>query len=181
MPTCRALSCDRRDWKPTKTTINGSTGPQLNGPPGRKHGSAAIAAAQRGNPRNAEEARALVKHVKSLFMPWNIDALVQRLHRGLRHPLRHGGGNPRPRRLHEFFTTRSTKQKDYRLRKPFRSLDGDTLGNIWDGESKRCNRRKNEGLRRRNLAIRDGKIAVWEAAFNIARADEAGGVADMLR
>ena len=29
-----------------------------------------------GNPRNAEEARALVKHVESLFMPWNIDALV---------------------------------------------------------------------------------------------------------
>ena len=28
------------------------------------------------NPRTAEEAKALVKHVESLFMPWNIDALV---------------------------------------------------------------------------------------------------------
>ncbi len=26
-----------------------------------------------------------------------------------------------------------------------------------------------------------GKIAVWEAAFNVARADQAGGVADILR
>jgi hypothetical protein len=28
------------------------------------------------NPRTAEEAKALVKHVETLFMPWNIDALV---------------------------------------------------------------------------------------------------------
>jgi hypothetical protein len=28
------------------------------------------------NPRTAEEAEALVKQVESLFMPWNIDALV---------------------------------------------------------------------------------------------------------
>jgi hypothetical protein len=26
------------------------------------------------NPRTLEEARALVKHVESLFMPWNVDA-----------------------------------------------------------------------------------------------------------
>jgi hypothetical protein len=29
--------------------------------------------------------------------------------------------------------------------------------------------------------LRDGKIVVWEAAFNVARDDEAGGVAEMLR
>jgi hypothetical protein len=28
------------------------------------------------NPQTADEAKALVKHVESLFMPWNIDALV---------------------------------------------------------------------------------------------------------
>jgi hypothetical protein len=28
------------------------------------------------NPRTAEEAKALVKYVESLFTPWNIDALV---------------------------------------------------------------------------------------------------------
>ena len=28
------------------------------------------------NPRTVEEARALVAHVESLFMPWNIDVLV---------------------------------------------------------------------------------------------------------
>src|ERR1700759_3021376 len=28
------------------------------------------------NPRTAEEARALIAHVESLFMPWNVEALV---------------------------------------------------------------------------------------------------------
>ena len=28
------------------------------------------------NPQTLDEARRLVKHVESLFMPWNIDALV---------------------------------------------------------------------------------------------------------
>ena len=31
---------------------------------------------QARNPRTVEEARAFVAHVESLFMPWNIDALV---------------------------------------------------------------------------------------------------------
>jgi hypothetical protein len=31
---------------------------------------------QNRNPRAIEEGRSLVRHVESLFMPWNIDALV---------------------------------------------------------------------------------------------------------
>jgi hypothetical protein len=35
-----------------------------------------------------------------------------------------------------------------------------------------------QGHRQRGIWIlRDGKIAVWETAFNVARADRAGGVA----
>jgi hypothetical protein len=38
-----------------------------------------------------------------------------------------------------------------------------------------------QGHRQRGIWIlRDGKIAVWETAFNVARADQAGGVAEML-
>ena len=29
--------------------------------------------------------------------------------------------------------------------------------------------------------LRDGKIAVWEAAFNVGRADQTGSVVDALR
>ena len=51
-----------------------------------------------GNPRTVEEARAFVKHVKSLFMPWNVDALVDGFTRRLRRALRHVAGVPRARR-----------------------------------------------------------------------------------
>ena len=42
----------------------------------RRHGYPTPAPRRPSNPRTVEEARAFVKHVESLFMPWNIDALV---------------------------------------------------------------------------------------------------------
>jgi nuclear transport factor 2 (NTF2) superfamily protein len=134
------------------------------------------------NPRNAEEARVLVKHVESLFMPWNIDALVNGFTEDC--VIRFGTvAEFRGReRLREFFTARSARQKGYRLRKQFRSLDGDTLSNIWDGEwEDAATGAKMKGYGVEIWKMRGGKIAVWEAAFNVARADQAGGVADMLR
>jgi nuclear transport factor 2 (NTF2) superfamily protein len=134
------------------------------------------------NPRNAEEARALVARVESLFMPWNIDALADGFTEDC---VVRFGTVPEMRgreALREFFTARSAKQKDYRLRKQFRSLVGDTLSNIWDGEwEDAATGAKMKGYGVEIWKMRGGKIAVWEAAFNIARADQVGGVADMLR
>jgi nuclear transport factor 2 (NTF2) superfamily protein len=134
------------------------------------------------NPRNADEARALVKHVESLFMPWNIDALVAGFTEDC---VVRFGTVPEIRgraALRDFFTARSAKQKNYRLRKQFRSLDGDTLSNIWDGEWEDASSgAKMKGFGVEIWLMRGGKIAVWEAAFNVARADQAGGVTDMLR
>jgi nuclear transport factor 2 (NTF2) superfamily protein len=135
-----------------------------------------------GNPSNDEEARALVRHVESLFMPWNIDALVDGFTDDC---VVRFGTVPEFRgrdRLRAFFTARSAKQKGYRLTKQFRSLSGDTVANIWNGEWQDAE----SGVPMRGFGVetwqmRDGKIAVWEAAFNVARADQAGGVADMLR
>jgi nuclear transport factor 2 (NTF2) superfamily protein len=135
-----------------------------------------------GNPRNAEEARALVKHVESLFMPWNIDALVDGFTEDC--VVRFGTVPELNGRelLREFFITRSAKQKNYRLRKQFRSLIGDTLSNIWDGEwEDAASGVAMKGFGVEIWVMRGGRIAVWEAAFNVARADAAGGVADMLR
>lgn len=135
-----------------------------------------------GNPRNAEEARALVAHVESLFMPWNIDALVNGFTEDC---VVRFGTVPEFRGravLRDFFTARSAKQKNYRLRKGFRSLDGDVLSNVWDGEwEDAASGAKMKGYGVEIWLMRGGKIAVWEAAFNVARADQAGGVADMLR
>lgn len=135
-----------------------------------------------GNPRTADEACALVKHVESLFMPWNIDALVDGFTEDC---VVRFGTVPEFRgraALREFFTARSGKQKNYRLRKQFRGLMGDTLTNVWDGEwEDTTTGAAMKGFGVEVWLMRDGKIAVWEAAFNIGRADQAGGVAEMLR
>ena len=84
--------------------------------------------------------------------------------------------------LREFFTARSARQRNYRLDKQFRALMGDVIANVWSGEWDDAD----TGARMRGYGVeswvmRDGKIAVWEAAFNVARADAAGGVGEMLR
>ena len=135
-----------------------------------------------GNPRSDDEARALVKRVESLFMPWNIDALVDGFTEDC--VVRFGTvAEFRGReKLRAFFAARSARQTGYRLTKQFRSLSGDTIANIWHGEWQDAE----SGAPMRGFGVetwqmREGKIAIWEAAFNVARADQAGGVADMLR
>jgi nuclear transport factor 2 (NTF2) superfamily protein len=134
------------------------------------------------NPRTLEEARALVKHVESLFMPWNIDALAD----GFTEDCIVRFGNVPELRGREavraFFTTRSARQKNYRLTKQLRSLSGDTITNVWDGaweDAESTTAMKGFGVE--VWVLRDGKIAVWEAAFNVGRADQAASVADALR
>lgn len=133
------------------------------------------------NPRTIEEARNLVKYVETLFMPWNIDALVAGFTEDC--VVRFGtlpefSGHDA---LRAFFTARSAKQKDYRLTKQFRALMNDTLTNIWDGHwEDTATRRKMKGFGVEVWKMRDGKIAVWESAFNSGPADEAVDVAKML-
>ena len=135
-----------------------------------------------GNPRTAEEARAFVKHVESLFMPWNIDALVD----GFTDDCIVRFGTLPEFRGHEalraFFTGRSSKQKNYRLTKQFRTLMGDTITNSWEGSWQDTE----TGLAMKGFGVevwvmRDGRIAVWDAAFNVGRADQAMSVGDLLR
>jgi len=135
-----------------------------------------------GNPRNEEEARAFVKHVESLFMPWNIDALVDGFTEDC--AVRFGTlAEFRGRdKLRAFFAARSAKQKGYRLDKQFRALAGDTIANVWSGEWQDAKSgAAMQGFGVETWQMRGGKIAVWEAAFNVARADQSGGIADLLR
>jgi nuclear transport factor 2 (NTF2) superfamily protein len=134
------------------------------------------------NPRTAEEAKALVKQVESLFMPWNIDALVAGftddcIVRFSTVPEFRGR-----EALRAFFTARSGKQKGYRLKKSFRAMVNDTITNVWEGEWQDAE----TGAAMRGFGVevwimRDGKIAVWEGAFNTGRADQTNSVADLLR
>jgi nuclear transport factor 2 (NTF2) superfamily protein len=135
-----------------------------------------------GNPRTMEEALKLVKHVESLFMPWNIPALAD----GFTEDCVVRFGNVPEFRGREavraFFTARSAKQRNYRLTKQLRSLAGDMLTNVWNGtweDAETGAPMKGFGIE--VWVMQDGKIAVWEAAFNVGRADQTTSVVDLLR
>jgi len=134
------------------------------------------------NPCTIEDARRVVAHVESLFMPWNIDALVAGFTEDC---IVRFGAIPEFRghdALRKFFTARSARQKGYRLRKQFRSLMGDVMTNIWDGEREDAGTgQRMKGFGVEVWTMRDGKIAVWEAAFNAAPADQRVSVEQALR
>jgi nuclear transport factor 2 (NTF2) superfamily protein len=134
------------------------------------------------NPRTIEEARAFVAHVESLFMPWNVDALVAGFTEDC---IVRFGAIPEFRghdAIRKFFTARSARQKAYRLNKQFRTLMGDAMTNIWDGEWEDVDTgQRMKGFGVEVWTMRDGRIAVWEAAFNAAPADQKVGVEQALR
>jgi nuclear transport factor 2 (NTF2) superfamily protein len=119
------------------------------------------------NPRTAEEARALVARVESLFMPWDIPGLLAGFTDDC---VVRFGDLPECRgtaALEKLFRGRSERQKGYCLRKEFRALMGDTIANYWEGEwEDRVTGAKMFGRGVEIWIMRDGKIAVWEAAFN---------------
>ena len=129
------------------------------------------------NPRTLDEARAFVAHVESLFMPWNVPALVAGFTEDC---VVRFGDTPEFRgraALEKLFQGRSQRQRNYFLRKELRALMGDTLANYWEGEwEDRDTGAKMAGRGVEIWVLRDGKIAVWEAAFN---ANETGKPSDM--
>lgn len=133
------------------------------------------------NPRNVDEAAALVASVESLFMPWNVDALVAGFTEDC---VVRFGTVPEFRgraALRAFFEARRTRQRDYRLTKRLRALSGDMMTNVWEGTWQDAE--TGRGMRGFGVEVwllRDGLVAVWEAALNTAPADAAGDVGKML-
>jgi len=123
------------------------------------------------NPSTLGEARAFVAQVEALFMPWDIPALLAGFTEDC---IVRFGDLPEFRgkaALEQLFRSRSERQKDYRLKKELRALMGDTVANYWEGEWQ--DRVTGKAMAGRGVEIwlmRDGKIAVWEAAFNFNEA-----------
>ncbi len=113
-------------------------------------------------------AREFVAQVESLFMPWNIPALLDGFTEDC---VVKFGDLPEFRgkaELENLFQSRSERQKDYRLRKEFRALMGDRIANYWEGEwEDRDTGKRMHGRGVEVWVMCDGKIAVWEAAFNV--------------
>ena len=139
---------------------------------------------RKGEERNPQttEARTFVEHVESLFMPWNIDALVDGFTDDC---IVRFGTVPEFRgrdALRAFFEARKAKQNGYRLNKEFRSLMDNTITNVWDGEwEDTTSAIAMRGFGVEVWVMRDGKIAIWQAAFNVCRADQSNTVADLIR
>jgi nuclear transport factor 2 (NTF2) superfamily protein len=126
---------------------------------------------------NVDEARALVKHVESLFMPWNLEALVAGFTEDC---VVRFGDLPEFRgkaELEKFFRARRARQKGYRLRKELRALMDDTLANYWEGEwEDSVTGARMSGRGAEIWVMRDGKIARWEAAFNFKEVGKASAM-----
>ena len=129
------------------------------------------------NPQTLDEARAFVAHVQSLFMPWDIPALLAGFTEDC---VVRFGDMPEFRgqaALEQLFRSRSERQKDYRLKKELRALTGDTIANYWEGEWQ--DRITGKAMAGRGVEIwrmREGKIAVWEAAFNFNEVGKASAM-----
>lgn len=68
----------------------------------------------------------------------------------------------------KFLRARFARQKNYRLTKVLRVLDGNMIGNFWDGQWEDAKTGKIMlGRGTEFWTVRDGKIAVWEATFNV--------------
>jgi nuclear transport factor 2 (NTF2) superfamily protein len=117
-----------------------------------------------------EQASALLGVVEDMFHRRDVDALVNGFTedcvvRFAEQPERRGR-----QALRELFTARLARQKNYRLKKTLRALDGNVLANTWegaweDGETGTSMR----GFGVEVWRMRDGMIAVWDAAFNVWR------------
>ena len=119
-----------------------------------------------------EQANTLLRAVEDMFHHVDVDALVhgftedcvvrfaeQREFRG-RDALR------------AFFAARLARQKNYRLTKTLLALDGHVLANLWEGTwEDRDTGKVMSGRGLETWRMRDGQIAVWDAAFNVWEKD----------
>lgn len=130
------------------------------------------------NPATPEEARAFVKHVEGLFTPWNVPGLVAGFTEDC---VVRFGDLPEMRgraALEKLFAARSQRQQGYRLRKTFRALMGDMIANSWEGEWTDAQTGKPmRGFGVEVWQMRDGRIALWEAAFNASEPGQATSIA----
>ena len=114
------------------------------------------------------QANALLRAVEDMFHRRDIDALVNGftedcVFRFAEQPEQRGR-DP----LRKFFTARLERQKNYRLKKTLFALDRNLIANLWEGTWDDTNTGKQ--MTGRGLEVwrmRDGMIAVWDAAFNV--------------
>src|SRR5262249_13172365 len=115
-----------------------------------------------------EQATALLLAVEDMFHRRDIDALVEGftedcVFRFAEQPERRGRAA-----LRDFFVARLARQRQYRLRKTLLALAGNIPSNLWEGTWEDATTGKKMAGRGLEVwTMRDGMIAVWDAAFNV--------------
>jgi nuclear transport factor 2 (NTF2) superfamily protein len=113
-----------------------------------------------------EEARNMAKYVESLFNPWNIDAIVDGFTDDC---VVRFGDIPEfvgKEGLRNLLVARCKRQKDYILSKTLRSLMNNVVAISFEGKWRdTVTGQDMSGWGCEIWQLRDGKIAVWEAAF----------------
>ena len=119
-----------------------------------------------------EQATALLRAVEDMFHRVDVEALVHGftedcVFRFAEQPERRGR-----QAIREFFAARLARQKNYRLKKTLLALDGNVLANVWEGTWQDGDTGKKMAGRGLEVwRMRDGVIAVWDAAFNVWQED----------
>jgi len=115
-----------------------------------------------------QQADALLRIVEEMFHRRDVETLVEGftedcIVRFAEQPERRGRGA-----LRQLLTARLARQKKYRLKKTCLALEGNVLVNTWEGTWE--DRDTGKAMVGRGLEVwrmRDGMIAVWDAAFNV--------------
>ena len=118
--------------------------------------------------RTHQQVDALLRIVEDMFHRRDMEALVKGftedcIVRFSEQPERRGR-----EALRQLFAARLGRQKNYRLKKTCLALEGNVLTNIWEGTWE--DRDTGKAMVGRGLEVwrmRDGMIAVWDAAFNV--------------
>ena len=125
-----------------------------------------------GNAISRDTAVKMVAAVEKAFGDKNIDLVISgftddEVVRFADQPELRGKENVR-----KFLEARFSRQKGYRLQKRLRMLEGNMIGNYWDGEWEDASTGKIMiGRGTEFWTIRDGKVSIWEAAFNVWERD----------
>ena len=114
------------------------------------------------------EAKAFVKRVEALFAAGDVEAIVAGYTPDV---VAHFGDFPEmrgPAEIERFLRARFARQRNYRLTKDLRSMSGNVISTYWEGtweDAETGKRMRGRGAE--SWTMREGKIAMWEAAFNV--------------
>ena len=121
-----------------------------------------------------EEAKKIVKTVETVINEKDIDAVADGF---TEDAVVHFGDFPELRgraAIRDFMASRWVRQRDYQLRKTLHSVMGNVFANTWEGDwTDSQTGRKMVGFGTEIWYMEGGRIARWEAAFNIK--EEGGG------